>query len=171
MAHDLDELAAFRESATRLDEVMREQDRVIEGIIADAERAIDRRVREEGNRREEAERTARTARDELWKIDHEGRYARSDDERLEYAEQTRREAVALAEAQAEAEARARRAAAWEDELDDCRREFAEAAFKVRQLLNGPGNRYAETLGLSVMRLEEALQAYYDTDAHVSGKHR
>lgn len=147
MACDLDKLAAFRESA------------------------IDERVRAQEERRDEAERTARTTRDELWRIDRDERYARTDDERLEYAEQTRRQAVLLAEEEAEATERARRAAAWAEELDDCRREFGEAAFRVRQILNGPGNRYAESLGMTVMRLERALQTYYDTDTYVSGKQR
>lgn len=171
MSYDLERLAAFRESARRLDEVTREQDRTVERIIDDAERTINERVRAQRERREEAERTARTARDELWRVDRDERYARSDDEKLEYVERTRRQSVLLAEAEAEATERARRAAAWEDELDDCRREFEEAAFRVRQLLNGPGNRYTESLGMAVMRLEEALQAYYDTDVHVSGMQR
>lgn len=171
MSYDLERLSAFRESALRLDEVTREQDRVVERIIDDAGRAIEERLRAQRERREEAEHTARTARDELWRIDRDERYARTDDERLEYIEQTRRQAAIIAETEAEATERARRAAAWEDELDDRRREFEEAAFRVRQLLNGPGNRYTESLGMAVMRLEEALQAYYDTDVHVSGKSR
>ena len=61
MARDVEELAAFRASAERLDSVMREQDRVIERIMSDLQQEMDDRIREVRNLREEAEDTVRTA--------------------------------------------------------------------------------------------------------------
>lgn len=170
VARDVEELAAFRASAERLDSVMREQDRIIERIMCDLQQTMEDRIREVRGFREEAEATARTAEDKLWHIDHDVRYAHSDDERLDYWQETRRQAVLLAEAKAEAETRARRAADYEAQLIERKREFDDAVFKVMQILEGPGNRYTETLGLSVAQLERALDEYYAVDVSVNTKH-
>lgn len=170
MARDVEELAAFRTSAERLDSVMREQDRVIERIMSDLQQEMDERIREVRNLREEAEDTARTAENKLWHIDHDVRYARSDEDKLDYWQETRRQAVILAEAKAEAEQRAQRAADYEAELLERKKDFDDAVFRVMQLLHGPGNRYTETLGLSVMNLERALDEYYATDISGNTKH-
>ena len=170
MARDVEELAAFRASAERLDTVMREQDRIIERIMSDLQEAMEARIREVRGLREEAEATARVADDKLWHIDRDVRYTHSDDERLAYWEETRRQAVLLAEAKAEAEQRARRAADAEAELIERKREFDDAVFKVRQILEGPSNRYTETLGRSVANLERALDEYFATDVSVNTKH-
>lgn len=170
MARDVEELAAFRASAERLDSVMREQDRIIERIMSDLQQMMEDRIREVRGLREEAEATARTAEDKLWHIDHDIRYEHSDDERLEYWQETRRQAVLLAEAKAEAEDRARLAADYEEQLIERKREFDEAVFKVMQILEGPGNRYTETLGRSVTQLERALDEYYAVDVSVNTKH-
>ena len=170
MARDVEELAAFRASAERLDSVMREQDRVIERIMSDLQQEMDDRIREVRNLREEAEDTVRTAENKLWHIDHDVRYARSDEDKLDYWQETRRQAVILAEAKTEAEQRAQRAADYEAELLERKKDFDDAVFRVMQLLHGPGNRYTETLGLSVMILERALDEYYATDISGNTKH-
>lgn len=171
MTRESEALAAFRQSASDLNMVMREQDHLIMRIIEDARRAIDARVKEQQTLREEAEDTARTAHDELWHLDRNERYARTDEKKLEYLQQTRRQAVLLAEAEAEAQNRARTAARWEDELKACQKDFEQAAFLVEQILHGPGNAYAETLGASIANLERVLDEYLQTDIYVRGKTR
>ena len=133
MARDVEELAAFRASAERLDSVMREQDRVIERIMSDLQQEMDDRIREVRNLREEAEDTVRTAENKLWHIDHDVRYARSDEDKLDYWQETRRQAVILAEAKAEAVQRAQRAADYEAELLERKKDFDDAVFRVMQL--------------------------------------
>lgn len=170
MARDVEELAAFRASAERLDSVMREQDRIIERIMFDLQQMMEDRIREVRGFREEAEAAALAAEDKLWHIDHDVRYAHSDDERLAYWEETRRQTLLLAEAKAEAEKRASRAADYEAKLIERKQEFDDAVFKVTQILEGPGNRYTEALGRSVSQLERALDEYFSVDVHVNTKH-
>lgn len=171
MSQEREALEAFRQSAGTLGAVMREQDREITRIIEDLRRAVRECVEGQARLREEAEDTARAASDGLWHIDRNERYARTDEEKIAYAEQTRQQAVLLAEAKAEADERARRAAEGEERLRACQKDVEQAAYEVERILNGPGNTYAETLGTSIGRLEQALDDYLQTDTYVSHARR
>lgn len=167
MPYDVDKLTAFRESAVALSAVLREQDREIESIIYDVQQEIADRVRAQDHAREQAEDDSKACHGALWELNNSTRYVSDDKERLEYLGKTRARAVELAEMEAEAHAREQRLADQLDELETCQREVDEAAFKVLQILKSADMSYSESLGMSVMRLEMALEEYYATDKTVS----